>query len=446
MLHSDPLKTTVYLGLGANLGDRDGQIHHALARLSAVPGVAVEQVSTLRDTAPFGVPAQPDYRNGVARLITSLPAMALLAVLKQLEAEAGRDMTASKGAPRPLDLDLLLYGDQHIDHRDLVVPHPRMMERNFVLEPLRELGFDVARLPLPAAKPELLSEPDELVQQSTRWLEGGCTVGLVPTMGALHEGHGALVARARQHCDRVLATIFVNPLQFGAGEDFERYPRTLDGDRALLARHGCDAVFVPDQHAMYGPSFCSYVTPDALADELEGASRPGHFRGVATVVAKLFAMARPTDAFFGRKDAQQVAILRRMTTDLAFPIRLHECPTVREHDGLALSSRNRYLAPEDRAAAPVLFMALDRMRGLFQAGQRDPAQLLAAGKALLADEPRARLDYLELRAEGSLAPLPPGEISAGRALVAAWFGSAPRTRLIDNLSLGEADLDPRVAP
>lgn len=429
--------TTVYLGLGGNLGDARAAIATALERLDRVPGVRVVRTSRLRETEPVGGPPQPRYWNGVAELDVALPPHALLAILQQLEREAGRDPAAPRNHPRPLDLDLLLWGEQRIDTRELQVPHPRMHARSFVLEPLAELGVqlppDAARAP---AHPELLHAPPEFAARCSAWLEGGCRIGLVPTMGALHAGHATLLRRARALCDRVAMSVFVNPLQFGPSEDFARYPRTLEQDTALAAQEGVDVVFAPDVSGMYGDGFCSRVAVGPLAGELEGRARPDHFGGVATVVAKLFTLARPHLAFFGQKDAQQVAILRRLVHDLGFPLALVECPTVREPDGLAMSSRNRFLTVEDRAAAPVLFAALQRIRRAFLQGERDPRQLLAQGEAVLAAEPRARVDYLELRREGDLAMLPAGPVDAGRALVAAWFGPPERTvRLIDNLSL-----------
>lgn len=430
-----------YIGLGANLGEREAQIRAGLAALGRVPGVRVLDVSSLRETAPVGGPPQPPYLNGVARLETALSAPALLGVCQQLERDAGRVAGGPRNGPRPLDLDLLLYGDERIDTADLIVPHPRLHERPFVLEPLRELGVEPAALPRPA-RPLVVADPEEFAALNTGWLHGGCRTGLVPTMGALHEGHASLLRIARQTCDRVAATIFVNPLQFGPKEDFARYPRTLERDLALLAREGADAVFVPETSAMYPGGFVSRIAVGREAEGMEGAARPDHFSGVATVVAKLFALARPTHAFFGRKDAQQVAVLRRMTRDLGFPIGLVECPTVREADGLALSSRNVYLSPEDRRAAPMLYRALRAAHAAHAAGERRAEALLAVARGHLAQEPRARLEYLELRREGDLAPLAPGPVTFARLLVVARFaadGPHP-VRLLDNLSLG-APLD-----
>jgi pantoate--beta-alanine ligase len=427
---------TAYLGLGSNQGDRLAHLRQGLAGLERTPGVRVVQVSSFVESEPQGAgPPQGRFLNGAARIETVLSAEALLSVCKAIEREAGRELPAPPDHPRPLDLDLLLYGDHTIDTRELSVPHPRLWEREFVLAPLRELGVEVAALPRPE-RPALLGEPAQFAAACTGWLEGGCLIGLVPTMGALHAGHRSLMQRARAECDRVVATVFVNPLQFGPNEDFDAYPRELASDLAQCAAAGVDAVFAPDPEAMFGEGFCSRVAVGREAEGMEGAVRPGHFGGVATVVARLLALARPHRAYFGAKDAQQVAVIRRLVRDLGLPVRVVECPTVREPDGLALSSRNRFLSPADRQAAAVLHRALLAAQEAHRQGERQPGRLVGAARAVLDAEPRARLDYLELRREGDLQPLPPGPVRRGRLLVAARFSDGGRSvRLIDNVSL-----------
>lgn len=427
-----------YLGLGSNLGDRQAQLQWAVARLGDTPGVRVLAQSSLKLYPFLGEgPVQDPYLNGVARVATTLPPRGLLAVCKALELAAGRVLPAARNHPRPLDLDVLLYGGMCIDEPDLVVPHPRLFERPFVLEPLRELGVDTSAVPRPE-RPLVLSDPGDFAAQCSRWLGAGYRLGLVPTMGALHDGHRSLLERARGECDRVVATIFVNPLQFGPQDDLAVYPRDLPGDLRRCREAGVDLVFAPNVEAMYPPGFCSTVAVGAAAEGMEGAVRPGHFQGVATVVARLFALCRPQRAYFGQKDAQQLAVIRRMTLDLGFPIDVVECPTVREADGLAMSSRNVYLGAEDRVASRVLSAALFAARAAFVAGVRDRDRLLATARALLAGEPRVALDYLELRAERDLQPLPAGDVDGGRLLVAARLAGGSRpVRLIDNLSLGD---------
>jgi pantoate--beta-alanine ligase len=257
----------------------------------------------------------------------------------------------------------------------------------------------------------------------------GETVGLVPTMGALHAGHLSLVQAAKATCDAVAVSIFVNPTQFGPAEDFSKYPRTLEQDCALLRGEGVEVVFAPGVGELYPEGASTFVEVEGISDRLDGGSRPGHFRGVATVVAKLFGIVQPERAFFGQKDAAQVAVLRRMVRDLCLGVKLVVCPTVREADGLALSSRNRYLSAAERGQALVLWRALERMGARFRAGERDAAALRAAGLRVLAREPAVRLDYLAVVDPDTLEDR--REASKGTlAAVAAWVGT---TRLIDNI-------------
>ncbi len=258
------------------------------------------------------------------------------------------------------------------------------------------------------------------------------TVGAVPTMGYLHEGHLALVRRARAENDHVVVSIFVNPTQFGPNEDFARYPRDPDRDLALLRGEGVDVVFMPSVEEMYPEGFSTYVNVERLTDRLEGAHRPGHFRGVTTVVTKLFHILQPHRAYFGQKDAQQLIVIRRMTRDLAFPIDIVDVPTVREPDGLAMSSRNVYLSPDERRAATVLFRALERARELWNAGVRNGDQLREAMQRVIESEPLARADYVSVADPETLEELDAIEDRA-LASLAVRLGS---TRLIDCVWLG----------
>jgi pantoate--beta-alanine ligase len=259
----------------------------------------------------------------------------------------------------------------------------------------------------------------------------GATVGFVPTMGYLHDGHVSLMDRARADCDVVAASIFVNPLQFGAGEDLSTYPRDLPADSARSEAAGVDLLFTPSVEEMYPrPTATSVIVPD-LAATMEGASRPTHFAGVSTVVAKLFNIIGPCRAYFGEKDFQQLAIVRRMASDLSFEVEIIGCPIVRELDGLAMSSRNVYLTPEERAAAPVLHRALRAGVAAIVAGERDPATVIDLLTAIIAAEPTAELDYVEVV---DVATLVRPEVLRGdlRLLTAARFG---RPRLLDNLGV-----------
>jgi pantoate--beta-alanine ligase len=253
-------------------------------------------------------------------------------------------------------------------------------------------------------------------------------IALVPTMGALHAGHLSLIARAKAEADCVVASIFVNPLQFGPAEDFDRYPRQLERDAELLASAGVDLLFAPAAAEITPPSATSFVDPGPLGDRLDGAHRPGHFRGVATIVAKLFHIVQPDIACFGQKDAVQVAVLCQMIRDLNFPVDLIACPIIRDPDGLALSSRNAYLTPGERETALALPHALSLVRERFAAGTRDTQSALAPARAFLAAQPNLALEYLEAVHPDTL--LPVAEIAPGTLIaVAARVGA---TRLIDN--------------
>ena len=259
-------------------------------------------------------------------------------------------------------------------------------------------------------------------------------LGLVPTMGALHEGHLSLVREARKQCSPVVVSIFVNPKQFGPAEDFQKYPRAFEADRAALEKLGVDYLFAPSAEEMYPPGFRTSVVVGGLGDRLEGRSRPGHFQGVTTVVLKLFEIVQARFVFFGRKDAQQVRIIRQMGGDLNLYPEIVTCPIVREPDGLALSSRNAYLKNEERQAATVLYRALETVRRQILAGQRDAASLLASVRQIIGSKPGVSLDYAEIVDADSFEP-----VSACRkacyALLAARVGA---TRLIDNAFIEQA--------
>ncbi len=257
-------------------------------------------------------------------------------------------------------------------------------------------------------------------------------VGLVPTMGYLHAGHLSLVRLARDACDTVAVSIFVNPTQFGPHEDLDRYPRNLERDFQLLQAQGVDLVFVPDVAEIYPDGYGTYVEVQGVTEMLEGAARPGHFRGVATVVCKLFNIIQPTHAYFGQKDAQQTVVVRKMVRDLDLPIEIVIGPTVREADGLALSSRNAYLAPDEREAATVLYRALMSARERYEAGSRDAEELRAAMRAVLSAEPLARVEYVSTAHPLTLQELDQLDTDGALLSMAVRIG---RTRLIDNIIL-----------
>jgi pantoate--beta-alanine ligase len=278
---------------------------------------------------------------------------------------------------------------------------------------------------------EVLRTVAGLRQWSRDERNGGNTIGIVPTMGALHAGHASLIRAAAAACERVAVSIFVNPTQFGPSEDYARYPRTFEADCALAQAEGADAVFAPTVEELYPAGGTTFVEVEGLGNRLDGASRPGHFRGVATVVAKLLIASEADRAFFGQKDAAQVAVMRRMVADLRLPAEIVVCPIVREPDGLALSSRNRYLSPAERAQALVLSRAIRQAEALAGAGERRSSALIAAARRSFAAVPEVRIDCI---AAVDWATLDPVAIAAPGTLfaVAAWVG---QTRLIDNTIL-----------
>jgi pantoate--beta-alanine ligase len=445
--------TVALVALGSNLGDRQENLRRAVEQLAATSGIRVLAESRLLVTRPVGGPAgQGDFLNGAVLLESSLAPLDLLTALQNIETTLRRERREHWG-PRTLDLDLLLYGEQVIDTPQLTVPHPRMAERRFVLEPAAEIapqllhptsGQTVGQLfeqllalpdssPNPpmsnsSARPTVVTAGAEIRRQVRDWQAAGEKVGLVPTMGALHAGHLSLVASSVAECRHTVVTIFVNPTQFGPHEDFQRYPRQLDRDLDLLAGTGAELVFAPPTEAIYPPDFATYVDVERVAQLWEGAIRSGHFRGVATVVLKLFNLAPADVAYFGQKDFQQTVVVRRMVADLNLPIAIRVCPIVREPDGLALSSRNAYLSTDDRRRALVLSQCLQRAAESVAAGERDAARVAFAMRQMIAATEGVRLDYaavVDPETLNEVASVEPGVV----AIVAAKIGS---TRLIDN--------------
>ncbi len=279
---------------------------------------------------------------------------------------------------------------------------------------------------------QIVSTINEVRAQVKEWKREGLIVGFVPTMGYLHEGHASLMKRARLDCDKVVASIFVNPMQFGANEDLDSYPRDLEADAKLCESIGVDLIFHPEVEEMYADGFCSFVDMNGLTKELCGKSRPIHFRGVCTVVSKLFHIVTPDKAFFGQKDAQQLAVIRHMVKDLNMDIEVVGCPIVREEDGLAKSSRNTYLNEEERKAALILSKTIRLGEKLAEDGMTNAKELVAAMKENLEKEPMAKIDYVEAVSMDTIEKVDKIE---GNVLVAmaVYIG---KTRLIDNFIIG----------
>ena len=428
-----------FLGLGANLGDRAAALAEAVAVLPDVVAV-----SPVYETDPVDSPAgSPPYLNAVVELASDLGPRALLRLAGRVEGALGRVRTGPN-APRTLDVDVLLVGDQVVDEPDLVVPHPRLWERRFVLAPLADLapelvpaerlagaGGEVRRtdVRLDPGPVRVVRTAGGLAAALDAERAAGRTVGLVPTLGALHDGHASLVRRSAAENDVTCVTVFVNPLQFGAGEDLAAYPRTLEADLQVAAVAGADLVFAPPPEQMdMGVTRVAVGGPGAV---LEARTRPGHLEGVATVVTRLFALAGRCRAYFGEKDWQQLQVVTRLARDLGLPVEVVGCPTVREPDGLALSSRNAYLTPEERATAPVLHRALRAGAAAVVAGERDPEVVADLVGAIVEAEPLATLVSSDVVDSATLVP-PPTLTGSIRLLVAARLG---RARLIDNIGV-----------
>jgi pantoate--beta-alanine ligase len=280
--------------------------------------------------------------------------------------------------------------------------------------------------------PPIVSSIPQTRQRLDRVRRDGKRIGLVPTMGALHAGHASLIKRAREECDFVVVSIFVNPLQFGPSEDYQRYPRPIEKDAALCAENGVDLIFAPETGDMYASPQITFVEVTRITDQLCGAFRPGHFRGVATVVLKLFNIVQPDFAYFGEKDYQQLCVIRRLVDDFNLPLSIVPVPTYRESDGLAMSSRNVYLLPEERAAAPALYRALTLARERIASGEKDVATIKAAALKVLSEKPLIRVQYFEIVDPYEVQPV--ATITGPVRIAAAIF--IGKTRLIDNIAAG----------
>ena len=432
-----------FVALGSNLGDRWAHLRTGVSYLPDVAGL-----SGVYETEPVGGPSQGPYLNMVAELYTEASPQDLLRAARAAEAAAAR-VRVERWGPRTLDVDILLVGELQITSPDLVVPHPRMWDRGFVLVPLEELAPELvagriteqhregfARGPAPEREHAVIvvHEADDFRGLLDEARSKGKGVGFLPTMGALHGGHRSNIRKMAAECSFGAISIFVNPLQFGPGEDFQAYPRDLDGDLAQAEEAGADLVLVP--RAMFAEEPLATVRVKRLDDILEGRRRPGHFEGVATIVTKLLALAGPCFAYFGEKDFQQLVIVRKLVEDLSLPAAVVACPTVREPDGLALSSRNRYLTPEERRAAPVLYWSLlAGKRAIEEEGTTDAEGVRSAMLEVAARERLVRLDYVAVADPTTLEEVKAVD-RAVRLLVAGWVGSA---RLIDNVAASSGE-------
>ncbi|MCI0652364.1 MAG: pantoate--beta-alanine ligase [Planctomycetes bacterium] len=453
----------VVLGIGSNLGDRIALLAAARRRLEETGSFLIMRASSIVESEPIG-PPQPRYLNQVLIGETRLPPEELVAAAKRIETELGRRAALPWG-PREIDIDVLAYGALQVRSQSITLPHPEIAGREFVLAPWAEIDADAHVPGLDRTVAALLADlrrdagragrilatvADEgrremkivrtlaAVREWRDAVPAAERVGFVPTMGALHEGHRALVARARDECAHAAVSVFVNPFQFGAGEDFASYPRDEAGDAEAARAAGADLLWFAGAGDLYPTTPVVRIDFPDLAARLCGRSRPGHFAGVALIVAKLFHIFRPTRAYFGEKDFQQLQIVRRLARDLDFDVEIVACPTVREGSGLALSSRNRRLSAAGRNAATALYRGLNEARRAFARGERSVQALRATAERCFRAEADVEIEYLELVAPDTLA-----EAAAATAesvlLVAARIEGV---RLIDNVVLGRAEEPP----
>lgn len=430
--------TTVFIGLGSNLGNRKQNISLALKEIGSVNGAAIRKVSGFYATCPLGGPEQPDFLNAAAALSYSGTPAGLLKALKGIEKKLGRKKTARWG-PRIIDIDILLFGNKIVRARNLIVPHKLMHKRLFVLKPLAEIAPGAIHPVLKTTvtnmlkniMPEIFKNVKDVKKFARKYKAAGKSVALIPTMGALHEGHLSLIRQAKKENDIAIVSIFVNPLQFGPKEDFQKYPRDTRRDVELCANAGADAVFAPTPKEMYANGFQTLVSQTRLPEHLCGLSRPGHFTGVMTVCCKLFNIVEPDTAYFGQKDFQQTVVITKMVEDLNMNLKIKVLPTVREKDGLAMSSRNAYLSAREHRDALCLYNALMKAKQLAKSGERSSANIIAEMKKIIAKTPSAEMDYVAIVNPETLEN---SDVIRGKA-AAAMAVRIGKTRLIDNCIL-----------
>lgn len=422
---------TCYIGLGSNSGEKRKNIELALNCLRGTGGIKIERLSSLSETEPQGCPAgSPRFINGVVKIKTVFNPRQLLERLGTIEKRLGRDSAREILCRRPIDLDILFYGDRKIDAPGLKIPHPRLEERDFVLKPLKEIAPGIIKSL--AKKMEIISSIVKMRSFTLKERKQHKTIGFVPTMGYLHQGHLSLIRQAKMDCDICLASIFVNPIQFGPKEDYRIYPRDLQRDSILAKSAGCDCIFYPQVKNIYPERYLTYVNVEKITDCLCGAGRPGHFKGVATVLTKLFNIIQPDIAYFGQKDYQQALVIQKMADDLNMPFRIKVMPTVRESDGLSMSSRNTYLNAQERSEAAALYQSLRKAKKLALSGEKNSDKIITEIKNVIIQKKSARIDYVAIVDAQTLEPL---EYIKGKTLIAlaVWIGE---TRLIDNIIIG----------
>jgi pantoate--beta-alanine ligase len=426
----------VYIGLGSNIEPRRFFINSAIKEINRQKEITLKKRSTIYNTYPVGDSSQERFLNSVIEIDTSLRPRELLLRLLKIENSLGR-IRFGKNNPRTIDLDILLYDNLVINDDNLVIPHPRMHNRDFVLFGINEIAPYVIHPVFKRSireiynkrRMEIIRDPKKAYNYIFSLKQKGRRIGFVPTMGYFHKGHLSLIRKARHENDVVVVSIFVNPIQFGPREDYKRYPRDLSRDKTFAKKEGVDFIFYPDEKTMYALNHSTYVNVEDISENLCGRFRPGHFRGVATVVTKLFNIIPADNAYFGQKDAQQAFIIRRMVRDLDMPLKVKILPTVREKDGLAMSSRNTYLNKKEKQEATVLFESLLLAKDLIRKGKRRANEIIRRMKDLITSKASAKIEYISIVDTEELKDL---KVLKGNVLIAlaVYFG---KTRLIDNI-------------
>lgn len=413
------------------MGERQKNIKLALSLLAKGNEVKIEKSSMLYETEPQDCPpGSPRFLNSAVKIKTNLSPQELFRKIKDIETEIGRPAVRKRCFPRPIDLDILFYGNKKVNSPYLKIPHPRLRMRDFVLRPLKEVAPEIVKSLSKETK--IITDISVMREIINREKSRNKKIGFVPTMGCLHEGHLSLIRQAKKDCDISVVSIFVNPIQFAPKEDYKKYPRDLEIDSILAKSAGCDLLFYPEPQKMYPSDYLTYVNVEKISEGLCGEFRPGHFKGVATVVEKLFNIIQPDIAYFGQKDYQQALIIKRMVKDLNMPLRIKVMPIVRAADGLALSSRNVYLNTQKREDALILYTALQKAKEMILKGEKDSQKVIAKIKEDISKIKSARIDYIAFVDAETLEPAIKinGRILAA---LAVWIG---KTRLIDNNIIG----------
>lgn len=425
-----------YIALGSNIAPRRSFINSAIRKIGQQRDIILKRCSSIYDTYPVGESLRERFLNSVVEIETNLKPQELLTRLLGIEKSLGR-IRVGKNSPRRIDLDILLYDNLIVKEKNLTIPHPRMHNRDFVMFGMNEIAPMVIHPILKKRISEIyngrpmkvIRNPEETYKYINSLKNEGKQIGFVPTMGYLHEGHLSLIRKARRENDIVVISIFVNPTQFGPHEDFKRYPRDFRRDKTLAKKEGVDVIFYPNVKDMYASDHSTYVDVEKISESLCGRFRVGHFRGVATVVTKLFNIVPADNAYFGQKDAQQAFIIKRMVRDLKFPVKIKILPIIREKDGLAMSSRNTYLNERERREATVLYKSLLLAKDLIKKGERKADKIIKCMKDLIKSRSSARIEYISIVDTEELKDI---KNIGGKVLIAlaAYFG---KTRLIDNV-------------